>query len=218
MSNTELRETFKKNLRNALYARVMTQKDFAKAVGVSAPTVNEWLKGKKIPRMDKIDAICSVLMVSRSDLMDAHEPPAPPAEPEKPHKKGVKIPVLGRVAAGVPIYAEENIIDWEEISEEQARSGEYFALRVAGQSMEPTIRDGDTLIIRKQEQVENGDIAVVLVNGDEATVKEIHEDAAGLTLVGHNVAVYKPTLYTPKQVEDLPVRIIGRVVQSRHDF
>ena len=70
MTNTELRETFKKNLRRLLYAKDITQKDFAKAVGVSAPTVNEWLKGKKMPRMDKIDTICNVLMASRSDLMD----------------------------------------------------------------------------------------------------------------------------------------------------
>ena len=86
MSKTELRETFKKNLRNALYARDMTQKDFAKAVSVSAPTVNEWLKGKKMPRMDKIDTICNVLMVSRSDLMDAHEPAILPTTSEAPYK------------------------------------------------------------------------------------------------------------------------------------
>ena len=82
MTNTELRETFKKNLRRLLYAKDITQKDFAKAVGVSAPTVNEWLKGKKMPRMDKIDTICNVLMASRSDLMDEYEPSAPP-EPQK---------------------------------------------------------------------------------------------------------------------------------------
>ncbi|HBT78624.1 MAG TPA: LexA family transcriptional regulator [Selenomonas sp.] len=171
-----------------------------------------------MPRMDKMDAICCVLGSTRSDLMDRHDPPAGSAAPARPHRKGVKIPVLGHLAAGIPIWAEENIVDWEEISEEQARGGEYFALRVAGQSMEPTIHDGDTLIVRKQEQVENGEVAVVLVNGDEATVKEIHESPAGLTLIGHNAAVYKPTTYTPKEVQDLPVRIIGRVMQSRHDF
>ena len=218
MSNTELRETFKKNLRNALYARVMTQKDFAKAVGVSAPTVNEWLKGKKIPRMDKIDAICSVLMVSRSDLMDAHEPPAPPAESEKPHKKGVLIPVLGVVRAGVPIHAEEDIIDYEEIPQEMARGGEYFGLRVTGSSMEPTLRDGDVIIVRKQPDVDNGDIAIVLVDGEDATVKEIRETPEGITLIGHNVAVYQPHFYSNKEVETLPVRIIGRVVELRRKF
>lgn len=200
------------NIRRFMDDHGISRRDLCQILGFKYSTVTDWLNAEKYPRIDKIEAMANYFGVTKADLVE------PPAEPEKPHKKGVKIPVLGRVAAGVPIYAEENIIDWEEISEEQARSGEYFALRVAGQSMEPTIRDGDTLIIRKQEQVENGDIAVVLVNGDEATVKEIHEDAAGLTLVGHNVAVYKPTLYTPKQVEDLPVRIIGRVVQSRHNF
>ena len=215
-----MKTTFADRMRLAMDRAGLKPIELHEKTGISKPSISEYLSGNYEPKQRNLYKIAKALGVQPSYLMGITplEPPAPPAASEKPHKRGGKIPVLGHVAAGVPIYAEENIIDWEEISEEQARSGEYFALRVSGQSMEPTIHDGDTLIIRKQEQVENGEIAVVLVNGDEATVKEIHEDAAGLTLVGHNVAVYKPTLYTPRQIEELPVRIIGRVVQSRHDF
>lgn len=89
-------------------------------------------------------------------------------------------PVLGVVRAGVPIHAEEDIIDYEEIPQEMARSGEYFGLRVTGSSMEPTLRDGDVIIVRKQPDVDNGDIAIVLVDGEDATVKEIRETPEGV--------------------------------------
>ena len=89
-------------------------------------------------------------------------------------------PVLGVVRAGVPIHAEEDIIDYEEIPQEMARSGEYFGLRVTGSSMEPTLRDGDVIIVRKQPDVDNGDIAIVLVDGEDATVKEIRETPKGV--------------------------------------
>lgn len=78
MSEDTLRETFCKNLSRILKERKMTQRDFAKAVGVSAATANEWLKGKKMPLMGRIDTICSVLSIDRSDLMAT---PAPAAEP-----------------------------------------------------------------------------------------------------------------------------------------
>lgn len=209
------KELFADRLKAKLTEYHIKQNALADDLGVSESTVGKWILAKSMPRtMGMIEKISARLHVEKSYFLEA----APPAEPARPHRKGVKIPVLGRVAAGIPIWAEENIIDWEEISEHQARTGDFFALRVVGQSMEPTIHDGDTLIVRKQEQVENGEVAVVLVNGDEATVKEIHESPAGLTLIGHNAAVYKPTTYTPKEVQDLPVRIIGRVIQSRHDL
>ena len=86
--------------------------------------------------------------------------------------KGVLIPVLGYVRAGVPIEAVEEILDYEEISQEQARTGEFFALKIKGDSKEPKISEGDVVIVRKQSTVENGELAVVLVNGDDATVKK----------------------------------------------
>ena len=86
MSEDTLRETFCKNLSRILKERKMTQRDFAKAVGVSAATANEWLKGKKMPLMGRIDTICSVLSIDRSDLMAAPAPPAaqPPTAPYHP--------------------------------------------------------------------------------------------------------------------------------------
>ena len=80
---------------------------------------------------------------------------------------GTWVPVLGRVAAGIPIEAIEDVEDYEEISPDMAKTGEFFALKIQGDSMEPKISNGDVVIVRQQPDCDNGDIAVVLVNGRE---------------------------------------------------
>ena len=96
-----------------------------------------------------------------------------------------------------------------------AASGDYFALRIKGNSMAPRICDGDVVIIKKETAVESGDVAIVLVNGNEATCKEVQFSKAGMTLVGWNVADFSPMFYTREEIETLPVRILGRVVEAR---
>ena len=130
---------------------------------------------------------------------------------------GVMIPVLGYVRAGVPMTAVENIIDYEEISKEDAAKGEHFGLVVKGDSMEPRFAEGDVVIVRKQETVENGEIAVVLVNGDDATVKKFYRSDNGIKLVSTN-PTYDPFFFTPDEVDSLPVQVIGRVVELRAKF
>lgn len=130
---------------------------------------------------------------------------------------GVMIPVLGYVRAGVPMTAVENIIDYEEISKDDAAKGEHFGLVVKGDSMEPRFAEGDVVIVRKQETVENGEIAVVLVNGDDATVKRFYRSDNGIKLVSTNPK-YDPFFFTPEEVNSLPVQIVGRVVELRAKF
>ena len=84
--------------------------------------------------------------------------------------------------------------------------------------MEPTLRDGDIVIIKKQSTVDSGDIAIVLVNGNDATVKEIKESPSGITLIGHNAAIYTPQFYSNKEIQNLPIQIIGKVVEMRRKF
>lgn len=128
-----------------------------------------------------------------------------------------KIPVLGDVAAGLPMMAEENIVDYEEIDPAMAASGELFGLRIKGSSMEPRIKEGDVVIVRKQEDVDTGDVAVVLVNGDSATVKRIKKETSGITLIPNNPA-YDPKYYSNEDIQRLPVKIIGKVLELRGKF
>lgn len=132
-------------------------------------------------------------------------------------KRAVKIPVLGVVQAGLPIEAIENIIDYEEITEEMAHRGEYFGLQIRGDSMEPKFSEGDVVIVRKQPDVENGEIAIVMVNGDEATIKKVHKFEGGINLVPSNNS-YDIKTYTYEQIEKIPVRILGKVVELRAKF
>ena len=125
------------------------------------------------------------------------------------------IPVLGRVAAGMPLYAQENIESY--ISVDYPNPNEYTALRVNGDSMNAArIDDGDIIIIRKQDIVENGEIAVVIVNGDDATVKRYHRDG--------NIVTLTPQSYNPEHtvqiysLKDVPIRIFGKVVEVRRSF
>ena len=128
-----------------------------------------------------------------------------------------QIPVLGEVAAGVPINAEENWIDYECISEHLAATGDYFGLRIKGDSMSPRISEGDTVIVRQQDDAESGDVVIVLINGDSATCKRLMKYADGISLISFNPA-YEPMQFSNKECETNSIKIIGKVVENRQKY
>ena len=131
--------------------------------------------------------------------------------------KAVKIPVLGDVAAGIPIEAVESILDYEEIDEEFASKGEFFGLRIKGNSMAPRIQSGDVVIVRVQSDAESGDIVIAKVNGDDACCKKLQKHDEGISLISLNPE-YEPMFFSKKDIADLPVHIIGKVVELRGKF
>lgn len=131
--------------------------------------------------------------------------------------KAVKIPVLGDVAAGIPIEAVESILDYEEIDEELASKGEFFGLRIKGNSMAPRIQSGDVVIVRVQSDAESGDIVIAKVNGDDACCKKLQKHDEGISLISLNPE-YEPMFFSKKDIADLPVHIIGKVVELRGKF
>lgn len=132
-------------------------------------------------------------------------------------KHGVTINVLGRVAAGIPIEAIEDIIDTEEITEEMAKTGSFFGLKIKGSSMTPIICDGDVVIVRQQEDAESGEIVVATVNGHEAFCKRLRKYRDGIGLISENPDCDSYE-FTNQQIAELPVRIVGKVVESRRKF
>lgn len=132
-------------------------------------------------------------------------------------ESGYIIPVLGRVAAGIPMTAAEYIIDTEEISKAMANDGEYFGLQVKGDSMEPKISNGDVVIVRKQSDADDGDLVIALVNGDDAVVKRLKKYKDGIALISTNPA-YEPMYYSNDEIESKPVEIIGKVKELRAKF
>lgn len=184
----------------------ITAKEIAEYVNVAESTMSLYENGKREPDFNTLLKISEYLEVSVNELFGL---------PRIGTKKGVKIPVLGSVAAGIPIEAITDIEDYEEITEEMAATGEYVALRIKGDSMSPKIEDGDIVIIRVQNTIENGEIAIVIVDGDEATCKKIKKAPEGITLMPFNIEHYEPVSYSNKQIEELPVRIFGKVVELR---
>lgn len=186
----------------------MSAEKVAEKLGVSPATIYRYENNdiKKFPT-DILEPLAKVLHTTPAYLLGI----------EKKEKTPVKIPVLGYVRAGIPMDAVEYIIDYEEISEEMARSGEYFGLKIKGNSMEPKISEGDVVIVRKQPDVNSGDIAIVLANGDEATIKKVQKFNGGINLVPSNPS-YEVRTYTNEQIEMLPVQILGKVVELRAKF
>lgn len=132
-------------------------------------------------------------------------------------KRAVTINVLGRVAAGIPIDAVEDIIDTEEITEELAKTGKFFGLQIKGDSMTPGICNGDIVIVRQQDDAESGDIVIATINGDEATCKRLRKYKEGIELISNNPS-YQPFEFTNEEIKEKPVRIIGKVVELRRKF
>lgn len=188
----------------------MSQQELAELVGFkTASAVNKIELGLRDINQSRVKSFAKALNTTTSFLLDG--------ETKISTSKAVKIPVLGFVRAGYPMDAVENILDYEEISEEMAHSGEFFALKIKGDSMEPRIKEGDVVIVRKQSTVENGEVAVVLINGNDATVKKFFKTETGVNLISTNPN-YEPFFFSPKEVDSLPVEVIGRVVELRAKF
>jgi repressor LexA len=200
-----------KRLRNLREAKKMSQNDVAKILGISRTAYVKYETGESRP-VRKLNELSTLFNVSTDYILGNED------KSINTSNRGVRIPVLGRVVAGIPMDTIEEIIDYEEIPKEMAATGEFFALKVKGHSMEPRILDGDVVIVKKQEDVESGDVAIVLVNGNEATVKRVKKQKNGITLIATNISVYEPHYYSNEEIEGLPVRILGKVVELRGKF
>ena len=199
-------------LRELRKSKKLSQQIIADMLGVTQATLSGWENEKYEIDNQSLSKLASYFNVTTDYLLGRTD-----EKKERPREKGVRIPVLGCVQAGIPIEAIEDIIDYEEIPESMAKNGEYFALQVRGDSMEPKFSEGDVVIVRKQESADDGDIAVVLVNGNEATVKKIKRRMDGIMLIPNNPS-YDPMFYSNQEIATLPVAIIGRVVELRAKF
>lgn len=188
----------------------LSQSDLAKKLGVSTSTISMYEVGKREPDFETEEKIADFFNTDLNILRgrDAERICSPGA---------VIIPVLGRVAAGIPLTAAEYIIDTEEISQAMADDGEYFGLQVKGDSMEPKISNGDVVIVRKQSDADDGDIVIALVNGDDAVVKRLKKYTDGIALISNN-PIYDPMYFSKSEIKEKPVEIIGKVKELRAKF
>ena len=186
----------------------------AEKLDISPATVYRYEKGDidKIPG-DILQPLASILHTTPAYLMGWEDAPAPsPAIPSGfiPVPEMEKVPLVGSIACGQPILAEENV---EEMVDAPAGRGVDFCLLCKGDSMiDAGIHDGDIVYIRQQTDVENGEIAAVRI-GDEATLKRVYKSAAGVMLAPANAA-YTPQMYGPDTLDD--IQIEGKAIGWTH--
>lgn len=193
----------KENVKALRLRHGLSQEDFGKLIRCTKSAVSMYERGERNIDIDVLERICDAFDVDINILLG------------KKIRKGYKIPVLGKVAAGIPIEAITDILDYEEINEDMLKDGsEYFALQIKGSSMEPRIKDGDVVIVRKQEDCDSGDVAIVSINGDDATCKKVMKHTSGITLVPFNPA-FETMFFPNEEIIEKPIMIWGKVVELR---
>lgn len=192
---------FGEKLKKFRKANKLGQVELAKIMNVANGTISMWESGQRTPDIDTIRSLAKLFHISINELIDDENP--------------ARIPVLGKIPAGIPIEMIEDVLDYEDISPDMLRGGkEYFALKVKGDSMSPKFLEGDILIVRKQDDCENGDFAIVAVNGYDATFKKVIKKENCIILQPLNPN-FEPVIYDNDQIATLPVRILGVVVEIR---
>jgi repressor LexA len=213
MSNLGNKETMSKNLRYYIEKSGKERAELCQIWGFPYSTVTEWINGKEYPRIDRIEIMANYFGIQKSDLIEERPLTTPTPQPSIPTAKNIipmpemrKIPLLGTIACGEPILAVENIAEYVDIPKNIPAD---LALSCKGDSMiQAHILDGSIVYVRIQPDVENGEIAAVLI-GDEATLKRVYKTATSITLMPENNR-YAPIVLTGEDMNT--VRIIGKAV------
>lgn len=203
------RKTLSENIQKLLNKKKVSQTDMARDLNIAETTVSSWINGKRYPGLKNLQLMADYFNVRRSDLTEEK-----PSNLIEVSQKTVKIPVLGLIACGDPILVEANYEEYRTELADRLPSGKLVFLEAKGDSMFPTIPDGSYVLIREQSEVEYGEIAAVLVNGNtEATLKRVKKQGDIVMLMPDNPA-HEPIIID----QDNPAKIIGKAVRVTQDL
>ncbi|MDU7042414.1 MAG: XRE family transcriptional regulator [Actinomyces sp.] len=204
------KEVMAKNISRFMKENNVDRKKLSDDLKVKYTTLSDWINAKTYPRIDKIELLADYFNVTKADLVEDKEKQVLDTLPVK------KIPVLAKISAGLPIYTEENLIDYIYFAKKDLAPGkEEFGLKVSGDSMDKLFDDGDIVIVEKDSVVENGQLGVVMINGYNATVKRVRYNGDQIILIPEsNNTNHYPQVYG----ENDEVIIIGRVIASQKLF
>ncbi len=196
----------------------LSQKELADKTGLTRSAIGMYETGKREPDFETLEIFADFFNVNMDTLLGKAESAAPDPKDLPSNAFSIdlsnchRIPILGRISAGLPLYAEEHI---EGYTLTDLNGGaEYFGLRVSGDSMNALrINEGDIIIVRRQEEVEQGEVAVVLVDGEDATVKRFYSSDTTVTLMPQSTnPEHKPQMY---DLSKTPIRVLGKVVEVK---
>lgn len=210
-------DTFQKRLEKALKFRNLKPVELHEKTGISESLLSKYLSGNAIARQRKITLISDALKINPVWLM-GYDVPMEEVKTDKLGNPISEIPLLGTVKAGYDYMAQENWEGMIEVDKDIIKDGaDYFALKIKGDSMSPVLIENDIVVIKKQEDFENGDLVVAIINGDEATIKKGRKNDTSIVLQPFNPN-YEPLIFTNDEMKTIPVTIVGIVKQLKRDF
>ena len=214
-------ESFANRLQKAMNYANMKQVDLVNKTGLDKTLINKYLAGIMKAKQDKLTILADALNVNEVWLMGYDVPMERNLNAYKVDELGnsvIPIPILGTVKAGYDYLAQENWIGTVDVETSLVGNGkDYFALKVHGNSMSPALIEDDIVIIKKQNDFENGDIVVAIINGDEATIKKGKKSDSSILLQPLNPS-YEPLIFTYDEMKTIPVEIVGIVKQLKRIF
>ena len=212
-----MEENFNIRLQKAMNMRNIKAIELSEKTGIPKSSLSEYIKGKYEAKQKGIYKLAKALDVSEGWLMGLDVPMERTSDVLKTPLSDLQqteIPVLGIVKAGYDYLANENRIGRVYLDFTPSDPENYYALQVTGDSMEPLFSDGDIAIVHKQDTFESGNTCIVLINGDEATVKKVVKMDDGIDLIAMN-PYYPVRHFTKNEMNEIPVQVIGKVVEAR---
>lgn len=209
------KQVLAKNLRRYMEIYDIDRTKMANDLDIKYTTLTDWCNGHSYPHIDKIELMANYFNVTKADLIEDVNFSKNNKLDSMNKKQVVRIPVLGRIPAGMPLEAVEDrfTVDYEEVPVEwMSNDREYFALRIVGDSMEPQYNEGDIVVFQKTCEFNSGQDCVVRINGSDATFKRVTKKSNGILLSPlnlNNSSEYYPHMYTAQDIQEMPVEIIG---------
>ena len=216
MTDMGNREILSKNIKKYMELKGVNRMAVADQTGISYTTLTDWINGNSYPYIDKIDLLAQFFGCKKSDLIEDRTWDNN-TRLSNMEKDVVRVPLLGKIPAGMPLEAIEDqyTIDYEEVPAKWVKGGnEYFALKITGDSMEPQYNDGDVVVFLRTPDFDfiTGKDCCVRINGSDATFKRVTIKENGIMLSPlnlNNTSGFLPRIYTWKEVQEMPVEIIG---------
>lgn len=208
---------FRTRLKQLRNEKKINQRELANFLKVAPSTISMYESGQREPNFEVLESLADFFNVDLNYLLGKSDKTTKLMIEDSQPTQGLKIPVLGTVAAGIPISAVEDILDYEEVPQSWENQGEFFALKIKGDSMEPRMESDDVVIVKQQPDANSGDTVIVLVNGDDATCKRLQKTDNGIMLVSTNPK-YPPMFYSNEDIQTKPVVILGKVVELRQKY
>lgn len=208
---------FRTRLKQLRNEKKINQRELANFLKVAPSTISMYESGQREPNFEVLESLADFFNVDLNYLLGKSDKTTKLMIEDSQPPQGLQIPVLDTVAAGIPISAVEDILDYEEVPQSWKSQGEFFGLRIKGDSMEPRMESGDVVIVKQQSDANSGDTVIVLVNGDDATCKKLQKTDNGIMLVSTNPK-YPPMFYSNEEIVTKPVVILGKVVELRQKY